>query len=42
MECESIQLRQRENPNYILSKAERRKQLAYMEAERKAKLKKQV
>ena len=41
MECESIQLRQRENPNYILSKAERRKQLAYMEAERKAKLKKQ-
>lgn len=41
MECESIQLRQRENPNYILSKVERRKQLAYMEAERKAKLKKQ-
>lgn len=41
MECESIQQRQKDNPNYMPSKAERKTLLSYTEAERKAKIKKQ-
>lgn len=41
LECESIRQRQADNPNYMPSKAERKKMLDYANAERKAKLKKQ-
>lgn len=41
LECEAIQKKQKDNPNVLLSKAERKKLLSFVEAERKAKLKKQ-